>query len=455
MYGRYGTDTLNLVLLIAGLVIAFIAQLTRFWPLTLIAYAFYIYAIFRMLSRNTAQRQKEYYSFLKVWTPLQKWFRIRRTAFRERKTYKVFQVPELPPAAACAARARQDPCHLPALPQAVQSENLILKKRRSLNIMKVAIIGTWHVHTEEYTRAILENPKAEAVAVWDSDAARGKAFADKMGLPFTADLDSILNDADIDSIVLCSATCDHPALLQKAAAAKKNIFTEKVLTIGVEDAEKAAEAVKASGKVFTISYPHRTFPTLRAAKAMLDSGKLGRVTYARVRNVHNGSSADWLPPHFYDKAQCGGGAMIDLGAHPMYTLYWLLGAPKTITSTFTAVTNRGVEDNAVSVIEFENGAIGVSETGFVSECNPYTLEISGTDGSLMIHGESARWGGKATGGKWVNLELPEKVALPIDQWVDAVTEGAPAPSTVDEAVMLTRLMDGAYKSFESGTKFTF
>ena len=50
MYGRYGTDTLNLVLLIAGLVIAFIAQLTRFWPLTLIAYAFYIYAIFRMLS---------------------------------------------------------------------------------------------------------------------------------------------------------------------------------------------------------------------------------------------------------------------------------------------------------------------------------------------------------------------------------------------------------------------
>ena len=66
MYGRYGTDTLNLVLLIAGLVIAFIAQLTRFWPLTLIAYAFYIYAIFRMLSRNTAQRQKEYYSFLNV-----------------------------------------------------------------------------------------------------------------------------------------------------------------------------------------------------------------------------------------------------------------------------------------------------------------------------------------------------------------------------------------------------
>lgn len=321
--------------------------------------------------------------------------------------------------------------------------------------MKAAIIGTWHVHTEEYTKAILDNPKAEAAVVWDQDEARGRAFADKMGLPFTADLDSILNDAEIDSVVICSATCDHPELLTKAANAGKNIFTEKVLTIGVEDAQRVAGAVKAAGKVFTISYPHRTFPTLRAAKVLMDSGKLGRVTYARVRNVHNGSSADWLPPHFYDKAQCGGGAMMDLGAHPMYTLYWLLGEPKTITSTFTQVTNRGVEDNAVSVIEFANGAIGVSETGFVSECNPYTLEISGTDGALMIHGETAQWGGKATGHKWVDLELPEKAPLPIDQWVDAVTEGKPAPSTIEEAVMLTRLMDGAYKSFETGAKFTF
>ena len=118
---------------------------------------------------------------------------------------------------------------------------------------------------------------------------------------------------------------DNITAIIKARGAKKvAMFTDK----GIEGAGLFAlpeEAVKASGKVFTISYPHRTFPTLRAVKALMDSGKLGRVTYARVRNVHNGSSANWLPPHFYDKAQCGGGAMIDLGSHPMYTLYWLLG----------------------------------------------------------------------------------------------------------------------------------
>ena len=321
--------------------------------------------------------------------------------------------------------------------------------------MKTAIIGTWHVHTEEYTRALQKNPKSEPVIVWDRDCTRGKAFADKMNLPFTDDLESVLNNSEIDSVMLCSATCDHPELLLKAAAAGKHIFTEKVLTIGVEDAEKVAEAVKASGKIFTISFPHRTNPALRAAKELLESGKLGRVTYARVRNVHNGASADWLPPHFYDKAQCGGGAMMDLGAHPMYTLNWLLGTPKAITSIFTNVTGHGVEDNAVSVIEFENGAIGVSETGFVSESNPYTAEISGTDGAVMVHGDSVRWGGKTTEGKWVDVALPEKIQSPIDHWIDAVCDGGTTPYTIEDAVMLTRLMDGAYKSYESGMKFTF
>ena len=130
--------------------------------------------------------------------------------------------------------------------------------------MKTAIIGTWHVHTEGYTRDLQKNPKCEPVIVWDNDTARGKAFAEKMGLPFTEDLDSILNDASIDSVMLCSATCDHPELLLKAAAAGKHIFTEKVLTISVEDAEKVAAAVKAAGKTFTIlPAPYLPHPACR------------------------------------------------------------------------------------------------------------------------------------------------------------------------------------------------
>lgn len=93
MYGRYGTDLLNLVLMIAGLIISMVAVLVRFWPLNIFSYILYFYAIFRIFSRNIPARQKEYYSFLKVWTPIQKWFRIKKTAFCERKQYKYFRCP--------------------------------------------------------------------------------------------------------------------------------------------------------------------------------------------------------------------------------------------------------------------------------------------------------------------------------------------------------------------------
>ena len=45
-------------------------------------------------------------------------------------------------------------------------------------------------------------------------------------------------------------------------------------------------------------------------KSVVDSGELGKITHARVRNVHTGKSANWLPEHFYDKTACGGGATI-------------------------------------------------------------------------------------------------------------------------------------------------
>ena len=93
MYGRYGGDTLNFALLILGLVLSLLSSFTGFWPLNTLSYALYFYAIFRILSKNISARQKEYYTFLKVWTPLQKWFRIKKTAFLERKQYKYFRCP--------------------------------------------------------------------------------------------------------------------------------------------------------------------------------------------------------------------------------------------------------------------------------------------------------------------------------------------------------------------------
>lgn len=329
---------------------------------------------------------------------------------------------------------------------------LSLKERKI--VMKIAVIGAWHVHTIGYAETIQKNPKAELCCLWDDDPARGRDAAEKLGVPFQPDLAAIWADPSIDGVQITAATNQHRELLVAAAKAKKHIFTEKVLAVTNEEAEEIVRAVKKSGVKFTISYPHKCRPELKAAKDLIDSGKLGRVTYARVRDAHNGSVADWLPPHFYDASQTGGGAMIDLGAHPMYTLHWFLGEPKSIVSQFTQVTGRGVEDNAVSVIEFSDGAIGVSETGFVTTGLPYVMEVSGTKGSLELSSNGLMLTCGDTGPVPV-ADLPNPSSDPVDAWIDAVESDTEAPNGIDDAAALTRLMVGAYEAWRTGRKYAF
>ncbi len=317
--------------------------------------------------------------------------------------------------------------------------------------MNIAMISRWHVHADEYADALSKAPGCTITAVYHEDVEAGQAWADKLGCKFVTNLSDIWADASIDAIAVNAATNLHPDIICAAAEAGKAIFTEKVLALTNVEAERIEKAVAAGGKTFVISFPHLTRPELVKAKQIMDSGALGTVGYARVRNVHNGSSANWLPPHFYSAAQCGGGAMIDLGAHPMYTLAWLLGDPLTVQSTFTNVTDRPVEDNAVSVLTFKNGAIGVSETGFVSTNNPYTLEISGTDGALMIH-NGLRYCGKDTDGKWVEVtDLPKAEPLPVAQFAAVAQEnGQIEEFGIEKAVRLTKIMDAAYRSHRDG-----
>lgn len=92
LYGRYGTDKLNLCILILGLLLSLIGSLL-FWPLTLLADALFIWALFRTFSRNVPARQREYAAFLKVWGPIEGWFRTRKVRFAKRGQYKYFRCP--------------------------------------------------------------------------------------------------------------------------------------------------------------------------------------------------------------------------------------------------------------------------------------------------------------------------------------------------------------------------
>jgi 1,5-anhydro-D-fructose reductase (1,5-anhydro-D-mannitol-forming) len=319
-------------------------------------------------------------------------------------------------------------------------------------MLKVAMLSYWHVHAWDYTKQLMARDDVKITAVWDEIPERGEKNAKEIGAVFEADLDVLLGRNDVDAVVINTPTNMHREVMVAAAKAGKHIFTEKVMALTVRECEEIAQAVREAGVKFCISFPHRTMPHNLFAKKVVDEGLIGDITLLRIRNAHNGSVAGWLPDHFYDPVECGGGAMIDLGAHGMYLSRWLLGEPVRITSMFNNYIDKPVEDNAVSVIEFKNKAIAINETGFVTSDSPFSLELYGTHGSLFIGGAdnqirlvSSKMESQVPG--WITpSQLPDPLPSAIDQWVDGILEDGEILFGLEDGIELTRLMEGAYKS---------
>ncbi len=316
------------------------------------------------------------------------------------------------------------------------------------------MVSFWHVHAKDYLRQAQANPEVEVVAVWDEDAARGQAQADELGVDFVADLDALLARDDIDAIINDAPTTIHPEVLTKAAAAGKHIFTEKVVTATAADYARVEQAVADAGVVMTVSLPRLYDDYTLTIDDILASGRLGTVTYVRVRLSHGGGVDNWLPEHFYDPAVTAGGALIDLGCHPMYlTARFLGGLPESISATYGHVTGRAVEDSAVATLAYPNGAIGVAEAGFVNRQNPFEIEIHGTDGSLFFGTPAETLLVKGAGDEdFTAVQIGERQPMAFDQWVDAVKAGTPIADNLAHAKSLTTLMDAANRSAAEGRR---
>ncbi|WP_028610815.1 Gfo/Idh/MocA family protein [Paenibacillus harenae] len=315
-------------------------------------------------------------------------------------------------------------------------------------MLNVAMISKWHVHADGYARHLQSLGNVNITAVWDEIADRGRGWAAELGADFEADLDTLLRRNDVDAVVVDAPTSMHAGVMIAAAQAGKHIFTEKAMALTVAECEQITAAVQQAGVKFCISFPARTRTHHLFAKQLLDDGLLGAVTLLRIRNGHDGALNNWLPEYWYDEKQAGGGAMMDLGCHPMYLASWLLGQPKRITSMFNYFTGRTVEDNAQCSIEFANHAVALLETSLVTYQTPPAFELYGTEGTLIISGDSVKFTSRHTNSPfqgWISpRQLPKEQPLPLTQFVDGILNDQPMPFGLEEGTKLTELLETAY-----------
>ncbi|GBF72628.1 hypothetical protein PA598K_00891 [Paenibacillus sp. 598K] len=320
-------------------------------------------------------------------------------------------------------------------------------------MIRVAMLSYWHVHAWDYTKQVQAHPGTEVAAVWDEQPARGREAAEKLGVPFVEDLDALLADSSIQGVVVDTPTSMHHEVMIKAARAGKHIFTEKVIAPTQREVREILAAIDEAGVKLTVSLPRLNDPYTLAAQELVQEGLLGELTLVRVRLSHNGALAGWLPEHFFSLAECGGGALIDLGCHPMYLTRLFLGLPEAVSAQFGYVSGKEVEDNAVATLKYANGAVGIVEAGFVNSHSPFTMELHGTEGTILYGTPESKLllrSNRRESDGWEAIELPQPRISAFDQWVEHVNNGTTADENIQLATDLTSLMEAANLSAAQG-----
>jgi myo-inositol 2-dehydrogenase/D-chiro-inositol 1-dehydrogenase/scyllo-inositol 2-dehydrogenase (NAD+) len=203
---------------------------------------------------------------------------------------------------------------------------------------------------------------AELVALCDAnEQALGQA-ARELGveLLFT-DYQQACASPQIDAVIIVTPTFMHCAIACAAAAQGKHVFLEKPMAITVDECQRIIEATAAAGVRLQIGFMRRFDESFLRAKALIESGELGRVMIIKS----TGRGPGLPPPWIYDVAKSNG-ILAEVNSHDFDSVRWLAGSD--VVRVYAEADNFKCRDaaeqwpefydNAVVSLRFASGALG-------------------------------------------------------------------------------------------------
>jgi predicted dehydrogenase len=250
-------------------------------------------------------------------------------------------------------------------------------------IIGCGVIAPWHADS------VVDSAYAELVAVCDIIEEKGKAFADQYGedVVFYKDYKTMLKEGDLDAVSICTPSGLHAEMTIAAAEASIHVLCEKPMAITVPQLNAMMGAVEKAGTKLEVIFQRRTYETSKIVRDAVQSGLLGQMTLGDAylkyyRSPAYYKSADWRATWALD----GGGALMNQGVHGIDLLLWIMGDVASVYAKAEAkVRDIEVEDTAVALLTFKNGAYGVIEgTTSSNPGEPTMFHLHGDKGTIIL-----------------------------------------------------------------------
>jgi UDP-N-acetyl-2-amino-2-deoxyglucuronate dehydrogenase len=254
---------------------------------------------------------------------------------------------------------------------------------------RIGLIGAGNI-SATHARAIAALADATLVAVYGPTLERAEALAEPSGAAASDTLDGFFDSGPMDMVAIGTPSGLHGA--HGAAAARRGIhvLVEKPIEITTARTDALIADACRAGVTLGVIFQDRMKPDIRALKSLIDEVALGDPLIVRAMVPW------WRPPEYYRESRWrgtwaldGGGALMNQGIHTVDLLLWLCGPVARVWGkAATQFHEIEVEDTAVALLEFENGAVGTLEaTTCAYPGRPRQIEISGSKGTAILEGD--------------------------------------------------------------------
>jgi predicted dehydrogenase len=334
-----------------------------------------------------------------------------------------------------------------------------------MNKINVALIGAGFI-ADYHARSLLiqENVKIKAVAALPLEAAQ--KFAKKYDINnATDDALSLVGRDDINTVILGLPNKFHAPYAIAFMKDGKDVLIEKPLAMNSDEGNQIIKTAQENKRVVMVGHMWRFDTEINYIKSVVDSGQIGTVIKTKGYGIHE----NWGPGGWFtQKELAGGGALADMGLHPIDTVRYILGDPKPKQVYAKIGTHYGdydVDDSGIIVVTWDNGTTSIIESGW---WQPHMdgpeagTRLFGTKGYASVFPTKLKLNIEGFPGEFI-AAMPEREEhcdqaiynRQMEHFIACIRERkAPIPG-LNEGQIIMNIVDAAYKSAQIGKAVDF
>lgn len=272
------------------------------------------------------------------------------------------------------------------------------------NNIRVAIIGCGKV-SQWHIAALKRSSNAACVAIYSRSMEKARVFGEKYGLIPYDNVTTMIKEANIDAVVICTPHPYHRDAVLEAAAAGAHCMVEKPLASSLQDCDAMIHACRAAGVKLGMISQRRFLQPVQRVKKAIEDGKIGNPVLGTVNVL------GWRDKAYYDSDAWrgkwdteGGGVMVNQASHQLDLLLWMMGEVDEVYGVWRNFNHPYVEieDTAVAIVKFKNGGLGNIIVSNAMKPGIY--------GKIQVHGSNAASVGVQVDGG--SMPLPGQPAAP-------------------------------------------